>query len=441
MQALKNLERLSRKDAEKYGRAQRKHLSRSKLGEYKTGERQFDPLQVIQESCDTRIARLIPVKYQLMAASMFAFYRGTVEIMAADLAAAKNTEIKTQLCGDAHIRNFGFFAAPDAQVILDINDFDATCRGPWEWDVKRLATSIVLAGREAGEARNQCRQSAKLFLSEYCSWMHRFANMPTIEVARHRVRRNLNQPVLRDALMKAERATPAHNLGKLARKTRGKWKFREIPGQLFKIGKVEKDAVLNVLPEYRATLSPDHQLIFDRFHPVDAALRVVGTGSIGPRDYIVLLFGRDEDDPLFLQVKEEPPCPYARFLKYPHPANDARRVVEGQRALQVQSDLLLGWCSIQKRDYLVRQLNDHKSSLDIATLRGRHLAEYGRICAELLAKGHARSGDPIAMAAYLGNPGKAADSLLSFAMNYADQVEADYKTFVKAWKSGALRTS
>jgi len=439
MQAPKRSEQLSRKDAEKYGRAQRKHLSRSELGQYKLGERQFDPLQVIRESCRSRLTKLLSVKYKLMAASIFAFYRGTVEIMAADLAAAKNTSIETQLCGDAHIRNFGFFATPDAEVVFDVNDFDETCRGPWEWDVKRLVTSIVLAGHEAGETGNKCRQSAKLFLSEYCSWMHRFAGMTTIDVARHRVRRNLNQPVLRDALMKAERATPATNLQKLARKTNRKWVFREIPDQVFKIEKAEKAEVLDGLREYRQTLSPDHQLIFDRFHPVDVAFRIAGTGSVGTRDYVVLLFGRDENDPLFLQVKEEPPSAYINSLKHPHPANDGQRVVEGQLALQVQSDLLLGWCSIEKRDYLVRQLNDHKSALDIATLKGRRLIEYGRLCAELLAKGHARSGDPIAIAAYLGNSGKAADSLLGFAMNYAAQVEADYKTFVKAWKSGTLK--
>lgn len=430
----------SRKDAEKFGHSQRRHLSRSDLGKFDAGKRNFDPVSIIKDSCRNRVPDLLPIKFKLMADSMFAFYRGTVEIMAADLAAEKHTQIEAQLCGDAHIRNFGFYGTPDAQVTFDINDFDATCRGPWEWDVKRLVTSVVLAGREAGELPAKCRRTAQMCTAEYCSLMRSFARMSTVDVARYRVQRDMKQPVLRDALMKAERATAIHILPKVAHRTKDGWKFRKVPDQVLKLDHATRDAVIQALPAYRAALSPDHQMLFDRFRPADVAFKIAGTGSVGTRDYVVLLFGRDQNDPLFLQVKEEPPCPYAGHLNQPPTANEGERVALGQRALQVQSDLLLGWCSIERRDYLVRQLNDHKSSLDIQTLKGRRLIEYGTLCAELLARGHARSGDPIAIAAYLGSSDKAATALVEFALKYADQAATDYKAFVKAWKSGALKT-
>lgn len=429
---------MTRKEAEKFGRAQRQQLGRSALADFHPEARTFDPIKVIQESCRNRIPELLPIKFKLMADSVFSFFRGTVEIMAADLAAGGNTGIRVQLCGDAHVRNFGFFATPDAQVICDVNDFDETYPGPWEWDVKRVITSIVLAAREAGVNNAGAKLATQTFLSEYCRWIQRFAAMPTIEVFRHRVKRNLRQPAMHRALLKAQRSTPLESLKKLARRVGGQWKFRSIPSQLWQIKGAERKAVLDALPKYRATLSPDHQFIFDQFQPVDVAFKVVGTGSVGTRDYIVLMLGHDQNDPLFLQIKEEPASIYASYLQFPAPNHEGRRVAQGQRLLQVQSDLLLGWCSINGRDYLVRQMNDHKSSLDIAELRGRKLLEYSRLCAELLAKGHARSGDPMAIAAYLGSGQKAATALLRFAFRYADQVKADYLVFCKAFRGGKL---
>jgi uncharacterized protein (DUF2252 family) len=429
----------SRHDAESYGRARRKHVSRSSLGKFDAQTRRTDPLAIVTEASRSRVRALLPLKFNLMAGSLFAFYRGSAEIMAADLAAAKNTQIEVQLCGDAHIRNFGFFATPDAQVVFDINDFDETFRGPWEWDVKRLATSIVLAGREAGESNSRCRTAVQSFLEDYCGWIDRFSRMSTLDIARHRASRDLRQPVLRAALIKAERATPGENLARLARRTRAGWRFRPMSKKLWEVSHKEKKSVLKALASYRETLETDHRLIFDRFHPVDVAFKVVGTGSIGTRDYVVLFFGRDESDTLFLQVKEERPSIYAPYLQTPAPAHQGQRVVEGQRAMQVQSDLLLGWCSIEGRDYLVRQLNDHKSSLEVEDLGGKRLLEYGKLCAELLAKGHARSGEPVEIASYLGPSRKAADSLTGFAVSYAGQAKADYEAFRKAWRSGALK--
>lgn len=457
----------SNKTAAEYGLAQRRHLRRVDLAVLP--KRKFDPLAVLRAACKGHMASLLPVKFGRMSESPFAFFRGAVEIMAADLGAGAHTHIEVQLCGDAHVKNFGFFAAPDAHTVFDINDFDQTQRGPWEWDIKRMAASIVLAGRMAGAAEGRCKEAAGMFLAEYVAWVHRFAQMTALDVARHRTVRESASLVVRGALKQAERSSPAASLQKLARPA-GKHSYRFIrkTNLIWEITGAEKKAVLAALPEYRKTLSPDRQQLFDRYTPVDVGFKVVGTGSVGTRDYVVLLLGRDAgaEDPLFLQIKEEPPSAYAQVYRDERvPRHQGQRVVQGQRALQVFSDLLLGWCSIDlrnddlhddglrddgsrrgdarghdRRDYLVRQLNDHKSAIEPEDLDGRRLAEYGRICAELLAKGHARSGEPSALAAYLGRSGKAARALAQFAVKYADQTEQDFQVFKKALKNGFAKT-
>lgn len=427
----------SRTDAERQGLARRNHLKRSDLA--KLAKRKFDPMQILREGCKGRIPKLLPIKFKLMSGSPFVFYRGAVEIMAADLAASKHTGVEVQLCGDAHVKNFGFYATPGSDIVLDVNDFDETIRGPWEWDVKRMATSIILAGREAGDKESGCKDAAFEFTEQYCAWMQRFAHLSTLEVARHRITRDYSDPFIRSALEKAERSSPLVNLQKLTQKTKAGRRFRSQPNALWEVEGKTRNAVLAALKQYRQTLSPDHQFLFDRYRPVDVGFKVVGTGSVGTADYVVLLFGHDENDPLFLQVKEEPPSHYAPYLNDPSaPSHQGERVVRGQRMLQVLSDLLLGWCSMNGRDYLVRQLNDHKSSVDPEELLGKRLIEYSRVCAELLAKGHARSGDPVVVAAYLGQSAKAARALHDFAVNYADQVEADYEQFKKALKKRLL---
>jgi uncharacterized protein (DUF2252 family) len=429
---------LTRKQAAEYGLAQRSHCGRS--AHEALAPRRFDPMEILRAACKDHVAKLLPVKFERMSGSPFTFYRGAVEIMAADLA-WKHTRIETQICGDAHLKNFGFYATPGSEIMLDINDFDQTTRGPWEWDVKRCATSIVLAGRVAGDNEGDCKEAARLFLEEYAGWIHAFAEMPALEVARHRALRSAGDPVIRGALKEAERSSPLANLKKLTRGSakRGYRFVREL-NLIWEVTGEERKSVLVALPAYRQTLAPDHQMIFDRYRPVDVGFKVVGTGSVGTRDYVVLLMGQHATDPLFLQVKEEPPSAYAPYLKDGvAPKHQGQRVVQGQRAMQVLSDLLLGWCSIGGRDYLVRQLSDHKSSIEPEELSGRRLAEHTRVCAELLAKGHARSGEPVALASYLGRSGKAERALLQFALKYADQTEADYKAFRKALKRGFLK--
>jgi uncharacterized protein (DUF2252 family) len=429
------------KQAERQGLALRSHLGRSALAELT--QRKFDPLDVLREAAKKAIAQLLPTKFRLMSVSPFVFFRGSVEIMAADLGRARHTKIEVQMCGDAHVKNFGFFATPDSEIVLDINDFDETMRGPWEWDVKRLATSIILAGRVAGDREACCKDAARVFVREYCEWMRRFAEMPAIEVARHRTFRDLGDAATRSALKKAERSSPLANVKKLTHKKRGgDYSFIYKPDSMRDVKGAESKAVERALNGYRSTLAPDRQFLFDRYTAVDVGFKVVGTGSVGTRDYAVLLLGRNggEKDPLFLQIKEELPSAYAGYYKDRSvPRHQGQRVVQGQRALQVFSDLLLGWCSIAGRDYLVRQLSDHKSSVEPEDLKGGRLIEYGSVCAELLAKGHARSGQPAVLAAYLGQPGKAEAALSQFALAYADHVEADYQAFLKALKRGFLK--
>ena len=429
-----------RENAERYGLEQRRRLGRSHLADL--APRTFDPLEVLRAACDGHVRKLVALRFERMSASTFAFFRGAVEVMAADLAASPNSGIEVQLCGDAHLKNFGFFASPGADIILDINDFDQTQRGPWEWDVKRMATSIILAGRVAGDGRQGCKTAAAMFLRDYTGWIRRFASIPSLDVARHRITRDSRDPVIRSALGEAERSTPESNLKKLTRRSaNGSWKFIYKPNLTSEVAGRDKRTVLEALARYRETLAPDRQMLFDRYRPADVCFKVVGTGSVGTRDYVVLFFGRDESDPLFLQVKEELPSAYADYYKdKAAPAHQGERVVQGQRAMQVLSDLLLGWCSIEKRDYLVRQLSDHKSSIEPEKLNGRRLSEYSCACAELLAKGHARSSEPAVLASYLGKSGKAAQALLQFAIAYADQTEKDFNLLKKAMKRGFVQS-
>jgi uncharacterized protein (DUF2252 family) len=254
--------------------------------------------------------------------------------------------------------------------------------------------------------------------------------------------RDFRDPAIRSALRKAERSTSLTSLKKLAHRRGSTYSFVYQRDSIWDVKGAESRAVFPALAEYRGTLAPDRQFLFDHFAVADIGFKVVGTGSVGTRDYVLLLLGREagERDPLFLQVKEEQPSAYAAYYKdRTAPRHQGERVVLGQRALQVFSDLLLGWCSIEGRDYLVRQLNDHKSSIDPEELKGNRLIQYGRVCAELLAKGHARSGDPAVHAAYLGRAGKAQKALCRFALAYADQVEKDYDAFRKALKQNFTR--
>jgi uncharacterized protein (DUF2252 family) len=422
------------------GKEARKKLRRADQGEWKPGKRRQDPVDAVLHVTRGRLRDLIPIKMQRMSASPFGFFRGAAPLMAADLASLGTCGLESQICGDAHVRNLGAFAAPDGHLVFDINDFDETIRGPFEWDLKRLATSLVLAGQQSSHSTKVCKDAVRLFIHSYCIAMQKFSELAVIELAKFQL--HVKVGPVQMVLRKAERSTPQHNLEKLTESKSGKHRFKDLRPLLAPVRPQVARQVISALGPYRETLSPERQGFLDRYHPVDVAFKVVGTGSVGTRDYVVLCFGNGESDPLFLQVKEEPPSCYAAYLQSGRNfMNEGRRVVEGQRRMQALSDPFLGWTSMDGRDYLVRQLSDHKAGIDDTQLQGNGLSEYARICGEVLAKGHARSSDPMELAGYCGSGNKLDDAIADFAVAYARQTEQDFGALKKAIRAGRVRVA
>jgi uncharacterized protein (DUF2252 family) len=419
-------------------------MKRQHHGLWDAKQRRHDPLKLLEASMCGRVPALAELKYERMMASPFGYFRGAVPVMAADLALVPNTGIVNQICGDAHVRNLGAYAAPDGRLVFDINDFDETARAPFEWDLKRLAASLILAGREAGAKESFARNAVLAFLQRYRKCARAFAQMPVLEVARYQVHRLMNVTPISEVLLKAERATPMHTLETLTvafRKSEGRI-FRENKPLLTRVNGSTERQVLAALKEYRDTLLPERQHILAQFRPVDVCFKVVGTGSVGTRDYCVYLEGNGTADPLFLQIKEEVGSAYLPYLESTlKKSHCGRLVAEGQRAMQLQSDPLLGWTTIANRDYLVRQLNDHKASIDIGVLKGPGLIAYGEVCGELLARGHARSGDVQMIVGYLGSGGSYTKAIVQFAMVYADQTEADWEALRRSRRAPRTKLS
>jgi uncharacterized protein (DUF2252 family) len=414
-----------------FGQSRRKQVRRQEQNRWRSADRQTDPIDALAASAVGRVPALMAIKWQRMAASPFGFFRGAVPVMAADLAVLPHTGIFTQLCGDAHVRNLGAYAAPDGRLVFDINDFDETIRGPFEWDVKRLATSIILAGRECGSKSTACGAAAAVLLRSYRRSMHAFARMTVMEIAHFQVHRLQRVAPVSQVLRKAEQATPQYNAERLLAPGKAHRVFVENKPLQYRLSAAKAQMILDSLSQYRESLLPERQHFFDLYRPLDVAFRVVGTGSVGLRDYIVYMEGNGSDDPLFLQIKEEPFSAYAPYLgEIGAPQHQGHRVVQGQRAMQFLSDMLLGWTSINNRHYLVRQLNDHKGSIAIEDLKGEGLMQYAEICGELLARGHARAGDPVALDGYIGTSDRFVEAIAGFAVDYADQTEQDYKMFL-----------
>ncbi|MBV9759426.1 MAG: DUF2252 domain-containing protein [Acidobacteriaceae bacterium] len=421
------------------GRDRRARLSRSKFGELKKRGVHFDPIKLLLTSVEGRLPKLLPVKYSRMNASPFAFFRGAVSIMAADFARHPHTGLTVQLCGDAHLQNLGSFEGPDSRLVFDINDFDETTPGPWEWDVKRMAASIVLAGAESGHNRQGCSGSVEAFANAYCETLEQLANEPILAAARFQIHRIKKAAAISAALRQAARANPCDLLKKYAESSRDGIRFKEIPEQIWRVGPAERRLVLDSLALYRQSLAPERLHWFKFFRPLDVAFKIVGTGSVGLRDYVVLMQGNGSGDPLFLQVKQEVASAYAPYLKQPHYASNGQRVVDGQRRIQPLSDLLLGWTRIDEHDYLVRHLNDHKGSVDLDSLRGGGLESLAVVAGELLARGHARSGDALTIRGYIGSCGKALKAIVRFAVEYAELTEADFEAFQTAIKQERVK--
>jgi uncharacterized protein (DUF2252 family) len=423
------------------GQARRKQVGRQQHNECNTKTRKTSSLVLLQRSMQGRVAALVKHKYELMADSPFGYFRGAVPVMAFDLAAMPSTGIVSQLCGDAHVRNLGAYAAPDGRLVFDINDFDETIRGPFEWDLKRMAASVTLAGRGAGHKDSANREAVEKFVERYATQMRAFAKMPAIEIGRHQVHRISKVAPIHDALMKAERATPVHTLDELTEPVSDKpgsaRRFRESKPLLTRVNAAVAASVLDSLGPYREMLEPQRQHLLSFYRPVDVAFKVVGTGSVGLRDYCVYFEGNSAKDPLFLQIKEEPASGYAPYLPDAHaPHHNGQRVAEGQKAMQIQSDPFLGWTHLGGRQYLVRQLNDHKGSIALDDLAGPALVAFAEVCGELLARGHARSGDPLVIAGYLGSGDGFAEALGKFGVAYADQTEKDWEDLRRSRKMG-----
>ena len=423
------------------GQARRKQVGRQEHNAFNPKARTTSPLKLLDRSMHGRVPALVKLKYELMAESPFGYFRGAAPVMAADLAVLPNTGIVSQLCGDAHVRNLGAYAAPDGRLVFDINDFDETIRGPFEWDLKRMAASVTLAGRGSGHKDSSARRAVEQCIERYCAQMRAFAKMPHLEVGRYQVHRLGQVAPVHAALLKAERATPQHTLAQLTEPASAKpgapRRFKEAKPMLTRVTGSQALAVLASLGPYREMLEPQRQHLLSFYRPVDVAFKVVGTGSVGLRDYCIYFEGNGPDDPLFLQIKEEPASAYAPYLPDAYPAHhNGQRVAEGQRAMQLQSDPFLGWTHIGGRQYLVRQLNDHKGSIDLNDLAGAGLQAYAEVCGELLARGHARSGDPLVIAGYLGSGDGFAEALCKFGLLYADQTEKDWRDLRRSRKLG-----
>jgi uncharacterized protein (DUF2252 family) len=444
----------SAKERFAFGQERRKQMRRMEHKAWKAKDRRESPLKLLEASTRGRVPELAALKNQLMAASPFAYFRGAVPVMAYDLSLTGNTGILSQLCGDAHVRNLGAFAGPDGRLVFDINDFDETIVAPFEWDVKRMATSLVLAGRAAGAKNINCREAAAVFLERYRTMMATFARMPVVEIARYQVHRLRNVSAVAGILLMAERATPMHTLLTLTEVKDGAAKkkgmkaakkvghrpqrvFKTMPPTLTRVKGQTAEKVVGSLTKYAESLQPERRHFLAQYRPVDVAFKVVGTGSVGLRDYVVLMEGNGAKDPLFLQIKEEVESGYAPYVaakvRGVH-GHQGRRVVEGERAMQLQSDPFLGWTAMEGRDYLVRQLNDHKASIQLESLKEAGLLEYAAVCGEILARGHARAGDSAMIAGYLGTSTRFDEAVAVFAEAYANQTELDWKQLVQSLK-------
>lgn len=419
-------------------------------------EGRADPVDQLVEQGRCRLANLVPIRHGRMSTSAFAFYRGSAVVMAADLASQPNTGLTVQLCGDAHLANFGMFASPERTLLFDLNDFDETHPGPFEWDVKRMAASAVLIARSNGLRGSAQRALARRSAQAYREAMREFAEMSTLDVWYSRMDvsdlGNLASSMPPDAALArvdrsiegARRRTNLQAMAKLTTVVNGERRFVDDPPLLTRVGAEQAELLgVEAMAAYRDTLVSDRAALLDHFHVVDVARKVVGVGSVGTRCYVLLMQGVDGGDPLMLQIKEATASvlePYTEPCAYGH---HGARVVAGQRLMQAASDIFIGWTSATdahgvEHDSYVRQLRDMKFSPDLSALDVDSLGVYLHACGWTLARAHARSGDRLALSAYLGRSTKFEDAITTWAVSYADQAEADHEAMVHAIRMARL---
>jgi uncharacterized protein (DUF2252 family) len=447
------------------GKEARARVPRDSHGVFDPPSDRTDPIGLLEEQAQTRVPELVPVRWGRMMVSPFTYYRGAALPMASDLATTPVSGLAVQACGDAHLSNFGLFGSAERRLMFDVNDFDETLPGPWEWDVKRLAASLEVAARDNGLTAKQRREVVVASAARYRQAMREFASMTNLDVwyahaditelraqfdsrLRERQRRELDK-----GLAKARTRDSMQQLSKLTTVVNGRPRIISDPPLLVPIGDLvpadrEREALeaelIELIASYKRTLETDRRYLLDQFEFCDMARKVVGVGSVGTRCWILLMLGRDSSDPLFLQVKEAERSVLSRFVGASRYTNQGQRVVAGQRLMQASSDIFLGWQRMQAgldgrtRDFYVRQLRDWKFSVEVSLLRPEGLQLYGALCGWTLARAHARSGDRIAIASYLGGSDVFDRAIGRFASAYADQNERDYHALVDAAKAGRI---
>jgi uncharacterized protein (DUF2252 family) len=434
------------------GKALRERVPRRSHAKWQSPANRPDPIELLKKSERGRLLDLLPIRYGRMRQSPFAFYRGAAALMASDLAATPATGLRVQACGDCHVGNFGGFGSPERRLVFDINDFDETLPAPWEWDLKRLAASIVLAGREMGARERHCADAARLAVGSYREHIREYARMRALEAWYSHLSAEIFIDEARSVAAKrrweqiedkAKLETAEHVFPKLTDDEDGLVRIKDHKPLVYHPHDYGKRAkkVKDLFHRYRHTLSEDRRVILDRYQIVDVARKAVGVGSVGTRCAVVLLMA-GVNDPLFLQFKEALPSvlePYAGKSRY---GNHGERVVTGQRMLQSASDVLLGWTRDDEgHDYYFRQLRDMKMSIELEDMRKEDWIEYVEICGWALARAHARTGDAVRIAGYLGRNDVFDKAIEKFASAYADQTERDYALLLKAIKAGRVRAS
>jgi uncharacterized protein (DUF2252 family) len=459
------LGRLTPAERAERGRIARAHVPRESHATFERQPDQPDPLALLSAQCTVRVPELVPIRWGRMLASPFSYFRGAALPMAADLASTPVSGLPVQACGDAHLSNFGIFGSAERRLVFDVNDFDETLPGPWEWDVKRLAASMEVAARDSGFSGKERRQIVLATVARYRQAVRDFARMSNLAVwyahadmdqfrARFDAQLNKRQrKLLGKGLAKARTRDSLQEIGKLTQLVDGKPRIISDPPLIVPIGEllpaqVDRKAfeaqITDLLAKYRRTLETDRKMLLDQFEFADMARKVVGVGSVGTRCWIVLMLGRDENDPLFLQVKEAEESVLSHFVGASKFSNEGQRVCAGQRLMQASSDIFLGWQRTEagldgrQRDFYVRQLRDWKFSVDVQAMIPSGMAMYGQLCGWTLARAHARSGDRIAIASYLGGSDVFDQAIAQFAIAYADQNERDYSKLSEAVKEGRI---
>jgi uncharacterized protein (DUF2252 family) len=457
------VEHLSLAERAARGKAARANVPRSSHAAWEPPPHRPDPVELLEEQAQSRVPELVPIRYGRMLVSPFTFYRGAAYLMASDLSGGPRTGLHTQLCGDAHLSNFGAFASPDRRLVFSINDFDETLPGPFEWDVKRLVASFAVAGRDRGFDDAQRQAINREVASSYRATMSELAVMRNLDLwyaridlehilarlaegmsaeLRQRLEKNVAKTRAKDSMKAFE---------KLTHLVEGEPRIASDPPLVTPVEELVPEAELHrlddfvrgVIRSYRQTLSDDRRRLLEGFRYVHFARKVVGVGSVGTRAYIMLLLGRDESDPLFLQFKEAQASVLEPFLGKSGYANHGQRVVEGQRLTQAASDIMLGWIRTKgldgvDRDFYIRQLWDAKGSAQVELMDPSTMTMYADVCGWTLARAHARSGDPVAIAAYLGKSDTFDRAIADFAEAYADQNEVDYAALKEAVASGRV---